>query len=107
MKDVVAAFRRLLAGIQVTNISFDKRETLIVHERGDILHETRGQVVEADHLIAAFQKMFYQVGTDEAGTAGDQNAGVFEFFRHFSQWMGCWCLVIGSGDEGRGARKKQ
>jgi hypothetical protein len=35
-----------------------------------------GEVVETNHFVVMLQQIFTKVGTDEAGAAGDKDAGV-------------------------------
>jgi hypothetical protein len=47
----------------------------------DVLDLAREQVVDGDNLVVAFEKVVAQVGSDESGAAGDENA-------HAYSWVG-------------------
>ncbi|MCZ7597587.1 MAG: hypothetical protein M5U09_07405 [Gammaproteobacteria bacterium] len=66
----------------------DHLEQRIVDERQDVLLVAGEVVVDADHLVAAFEQARAKVGTEEAGAAGDENA----FWSHgksLKWWSGC------------------
>lgn len=74
MHDSLATGRSAFDQFGIGDIAFDQLQTRVVHLQVAAL--AGRQVVEDAHRIAFFQQRIAEVGTNEAGTAGDQNRGI-------------------------------
>lgn len=77
MDDGVDPKRAQSLGVQIGDILFDEPEA-IVHQAGEVgLFERRivirGQRVDTDDDVATFQQRTDEVGSDEPGSAGDED----------------------------------
>ena len=62
----------------------DELEVRIAQEVGDVLFAAGEQIVHADDFILLFQQAFTEVGTEEPGSASDEDAffhGLVRVFR--------------------------
>ena len=80
MEHDVAALHRLAAGGQVTDVALDEPEVRSGLQGLDIMEETRGQVVQAGHVVTFPDEMFAQVASDESGAAGDEQFHGYTIF---------------------------
>ena len=94
MKNEVGAIHGFAAIGQVADVAFNEGEGGVLEESGDVAAMAGGEVVETNHFVVVLQQVFTEVGADEAGTAGDKDAGV----RYFG------LQVQGSRFEVRGSR---
>ena len=46
------------------------------------------EVIKADNLVVLLEECFDEIGADESGTAGDENAGVLNFSIHSEMVFG-------------------
>ncbi|MGY4416815.1 hypothetical protein ACVWW4_008551 [Bradyrhizobium sp. LB7.1] len=58
----------------IAYVMFDEAKIRMIEQRPDIADRSREQIVEADYRVAALQKRVAEVGSDEAGAAGDQHS---------------------------------
>lgn len=101
---MVGAAYRQAAGVQVTDIAFDKAESLpgvlayVFPHLIQVVLVAGGEVVQADHGLAQAQQGFQKVGADKAGHAGDQpgfgvgfQVGLALFVAGWHGLWGSWC----------------
>jgi hypothetical protein len=58
---------------RLNNIMMYVLEVGVVHKMGDILASTGIEVIQTDNFAVILEKAFTKVGTDEAGSSGNQN----------------------------------
>lgn len=51
-------------------------EVWVIEQMQDVVFGAGEEVVQADDIVAVVQQSFAQVRAEEAGTAGDERAGV-------------------------------
>ena len=56
------------------HVVLDEVEALVAGQVGDVVHVAGAEVVHGDHLVALSQQAVAEMGADEAGSAGDENA---------------------------------
>jgi len=76
VQDVAGAGDRLLAGVHRADVVLDEGEARVAQERRDVFALAGGKVVEDDDVVVLREEPLDQVGADESGAAGDQDAGV-------------------------------
>jgi hypothetical protein len=76
VKNEAGAIHGFAAIGQVSDVAFDEGEGGIPEASGNIAAMAGGEVVETNHFVVVLQQIFTEVGADEAGAAGDKDAGV-------------------------------
>ena len=61
---------------RMRDVVADELEAVVFPQRLDVLQSAGDEVIHADDFIAALEETFAQMGTDEAGAAGDDRSHV-------------------------------
>lgn len=77
IEDIIYALTRFHTSIKVLDITLDELIVRVIGEEIYIGLLARRQIVQAADLIAQVKNRLAQVGTDEAGAAGDEEEGIF------------------------------
>jgi hypothetical protein len=78
VQDKVSPLTDIMAGAKIANVTLHKPEAppLLISNQpfhlSQIAPFAGGKIVEPDHPLIQSQQMFQQIGSDEAGNAGDQ-----------------------------------
>jgi len=75
----------LAAHRNIADIPFDQSERAVVGKRRQVFAFTGHEVVKHNNFIVQFQQGFDQIGTDEPGTAGYENARIANLVFHASE----------------------